>query len=87
MVVKCKEFGELNAAIDYVNSTKNPNFEWDSVTTAEDTGITVYSYKAPEKWLNDYTSIHYIIPIKYNGQYVVLTVYPYMVDDSEDYDT
>ena len=58
MVVKCKEFDVLDAAIDYVNSTKNPNFEWDSVTTDEDTGITVYSFKSPEKWLEDYDSIH-----------------------------
>lgn len=86
MVVKCKEFEELNAAIDYVNSFKNPDFEWDSVTTAEDTGITVYSYKAPEKWLDDYNSIHYVLPV-INGKYIVVTVYPYRVVDSEDYDT
>ena len=85
MVVKCKEFDVLDAAIDYVNSTKNPNFEWDSVTTAEDTGITVYRYKAPEKWLNDYSSIHYVLPI--NEKYIVVTVYPYRVEDSGDYDT
>ena len=86
MVVKCKEFDVLDAAIDYVNSTKNPNFEWDSVTTDEDTCITVYRYKAPEKWLNDYSSIHYVLPV-ISGKYIVVTVYPYRVVDSEDYDT
>lgn len=87
MVVKCKAFSELDAAIAYVKGKKNPNFEWDSVSTYEEMGITVYSIKSPEKWLNDYTSIHYIIPIKDNGQYVVLTVYPYRLDGNEDYDT
>ena len=87
MVVKYKEFDVVGEAIDYVNSLKNPDFEWNSVINCEETGITVYSIKSPEKWLNDYTSIHYIIPIKDNGQYVVLTVYPYRLDDNEDYDT
>lgn len=87
MVINSKAFSELDAAIDYVNSLKNPDFEWDNVITYEDTGISVYSYKSPEKWLNDYTGIYYIIPIKANGHYVVLTVYPYRIDNSEDYDT
>ena len=86
MVVKYKEFDVVGEAIDYVNSTKNPNFEWNSVTTAEDTGITVYSFKSPEKWLEDYNSIHYVLPV-INEKYIVVTVYPYRVEDSGDYDT
>lgn len=86
MVVKCKEFDVLNAAIDYVYSMNNPDFEWDSVITCEDTGITVYSFKSPEKWLEDYNSIHYVLPV-ISGKYIVVTVYPYRVVDSEDYDT
>ena len=86
MVVKCKEIDVIDAAIDYVNSFKNPDFEWDSVSTYEETGITVYSFKSPEKWLEDYNSIHYVLPV-INEKYIVVTVYPYRVEDSGDYDT
>ena len=86
MVVKCKEFSGYCEAVDYVNSFKNPDYEWDSVTTAKDTGITVYSFMSPEKWLEDYNSIHYVLPV-INEKYIVITVYPYRVEDSGDYDT